>query len=237
MILPGRLRLTTLGDLLGAVYRDGATGVLELTEASGSRAGRTHRIQVVTGFVAAVETAIPTARLGTILERQGAVSGEALRLLPARLARFPGKRTGELLVASGDATRAAVDDALAEQRGERLDRLFELEDARVAFRVARPPGADPLDPIGPAEFLHGRERLRDRDGQSRAGVRRDPVRARALSTLGLGDAADGADVQRAFRQLASRLHPDRFPRASGSERRDLMRRFAEVSAAYHALVG
>jgi DnaJ-domain-containing protein 1 len=42
-------------------------------------------------------------------------------------------------------------------------------------------------------------------------------------------------VRRAFRQLAARSHPDRFPSADEGERRRLMQRFAELSAAYHAL--
>jgi len=43
-------------------------------------------------------------------------------------------------------------------------------------------------------------------------------------------------VQRAFRQLATRFHPDRHPGASVEVRSALMRRFAEITAAYHALV-
>ena len=67
-------------------------------------------------------------------------------------------------------------------------------------------------------------------------VRQDPTRARALETLGLGPSADRGAVQRAFRQLASECHPDRFPRASCRERAELMRRFARLSSAYHSLV-
>lgn len=237
MFLPGRLGLTTLGDLLGAMYREGMTGVLELTEATGPHAGRTHRIRLAAGFVASVETAISAPRLGELLGRRGAVSRGALEQLPARLLRFPSRRAGELLVASGDATPSAVEAALADQRKEQLDRLFELTDARVAFRVARGQGALSLEPLGPTEFLHGRERHRDREAETTPrGKRHDPSRARALSTLGLSAAADVAEVQRAFRTLASRLHPDRFPTASPEERRELLRRFAAVSAAYHALV-
>src|SRR5260221_423910 len=40
MHLPGRLRTTTLGDLLGALHRAGATGTLELAELRGRRRAR-----------------------------------------------------------------------------------------------------------------------------------------------------------------------------------------------------
>ncbi|WP_394851236.1 DnaJ domain-containing protein [Pendulispora rubella] len=51
MLLPGRLRTTTLGDLLGTIYRAQASGTLELTEDR----GRSHRIHFTEGRVIAVE--------------------------------------------------------------------------------------------------------------------------------------------------------------------------------------
>jgi curved DNA-binding protein CbpA len=51
--------------------------------------------------------------------------------------------------------------------------------------------------------------------------------------LGVSRGAGLADVRRAFRRLASALHPDRAP--PGDEER-LAARFAELSAAYHLLV-
>ncbi len=182
MNLSGRLRLTTLGDVLGAVYRDRASGVLEVVETDGPFSGRTHRIHFVEGLV------------------QDVVSPS-------------GERGGDI--------------------GARLDALFLLGDARLAFHVARAGEKRRSAPLGPTEFLHGRARNRDKVDSGR---RRDPTRARALATLGLPDEADRATVLRAFRMLAVRLHPDRFPSATAQERADLMRRFAEITAAYHALV-
>lgn len=237
MLLPGRLRLSTLGDVLGAVFREGATGVLELTEESGAHAGRVHRIHVVGGLVADVECAIATARLGAIARRLGLISEMGQRSFDLRLASAPGRRVGELLVEDGLVSRPDLARMLRVQRRERLERLFLLHDARLAFRVARAAHRGVSWPLEPSEFLHGRPRARDRGASGVVpGRRRDPVRARALSTLGLPESADPTTVQRAFRKLAAEMHPDRFPTAGVDERAVILRRFAELTAAYHALV-
>jgi hypothetical protein len=181
MNLPGRLRLTTLGDVLGAMHREHASGILELVETEAPNAGRRHRIHFIGGLVEEIES--------------------------------------ELVIA---------------ERHELLETLFRLGDARLTFHVARA-GKRRERPLGPPEFLHGRPRSRDKGG-GRATKRRDPTRARALATLGLPDEADRTSVLRAFRTLAVRLHPDRFPSATPAERAELMRRFAEITQAYHVLV-
>ena len=237
MNLPGRLRLTTLGDVLGTLYRDGVTGVLELTEPHGAHAGAAHRVHVAGGLVTHVETHAVTARLGEILRRLGLVNDAALGRLASRLTLLPHLRSGELLVLDQAVADRDVSFALQLQRRERLERLFLLDDARLAFRVARGHTFDAPTPLHAGQYLPGRPRSRDR-AESPPDVavrRRDPVRARALSTLGLPDTADRASVQRAFRQLAATMHPDRFPTASPPERAELMRKFAEITAAYHAL--
>jgi hypothetical protein len=233
MNLPGRLRLTTLGDVLGAVYREQASGVLELVEIEGPNAGRSHRIHFIDGLVVDVEAEMPTARIGEILKQQGAVDPRALGRLALKLTLGQGGRAGEVLVAEGAITVRALSGALDVQRRERLDALFGLGDARLAFHVARA-GRREEKPLTPREFLHGRARGRDK-GKER-GRRRDATRARALATLGLPDGADRTTVMRAFRTLAARLHPDRFPAATAEERVGLMRHFAEITAAYHTLV-
>jgi len=64
----------------------------------------------------------------------------------------------------------------------------------------------------------------------------DPRRLAALRTLGVDGAAEPDDVKRAYRRLARALHPDLQPDADAERRRALERRFAEVTAAYEALV-
>lgn len=235
MQLPGRLEATTLGDLLGALYRARATGVLELVERTGVNAGRAHRVHLSGGLVGDVETPMGVARIGEILRREGFIDEIGLRRLLRKLAESPARRAGELLVAECGVTTAAVGAALRYQLRARLDKLFSLADVAIRFHVARSYRDAVTVPLSPREFLHGRPRARA--VAERAPARRhDPVRSRALSVLGLGPAADRDSVQRAFRALARDAHPDRFPRATPSERAELMRRFAEISAAYHSLV-
>ncbi|RYE89284.1 MAG: molecular chaperone DnaJ, partial [Myxococcales bacterium] len=46
MQLPGKLSLSTLGDLLGALHRGRTSGVLVLRETRGLSAGRRHHIHL-----------------------------------------------------------------------------------------------------------------------------------------------------------------------------------------------
>jgi DnaJ-domain-containing protein 1 len=64
----------------------------------------------------------------------------------------------------------------------------------------------------------------------------DPRREAARRTLGLTAGADLEEVKRAYRRLARELHPDLQPAAGSGERRVLEQRFAEVTAAYEALL-
>jgi hypothetical protein len=64
----------------------------------------------------------------------------------------------------------------------------------------------------------------------------DEPRARALRLLGLDREADLPTIRKAFRDLAVKLHPDRFATAPAATREQKSALFAEVSAAYHLLV-
>jgi DnaJ-domain-containing protein 1 len=98
-------------------------------------------------------------------------------------------------------------------------------------------------PLTPREFLRGRPRARDRQGSGAFHARRRPPpsadhrRRDALSVLGLDERATLPEVTKAFRQLATQIHPDRHVRASEAERRAMAERFAALSAAYHSLLG
>jgi len=235
MNLPGRLNASTLGDLLGALHRAQASGVLELVEPAGATGGRRHRLHFDAGLVTDVDSPRSGGRIGEILAENGAVGRDALAHLTRLLVLAPGRRAGELMVENGLASVHAVTAALRHQARARLDSLFSLRDAVVSFHVAGRRWAARHVPLSPREFLHGRPRARD-GGRSAKALRSDPVRTRALRTLGLASAADLDDVRQAFRALAAKSHPDRFPHASAPERALLIRRFTELSAAYHTLI-
>lgn len=246
MNLAGRLATTTLGDLLGALYREQATGVLELTEESGATAGRTHRIHLARGLICQIETPLDTVPLGRLLQRTAHLSEEVLRDLLRRRPQDGVVPLGRWLVEHGMVAEAELTTAVRQQLVLRLEAIFGLRGARIAFRSPRPRSKmlDPQRPLAPEEFLHGRPRARTRrespgvSSPQPAGTLGERVaRRNALMTLGLPPTADPARIRQAFRQLAAAVHPDRFPHAQGEQRQVLDRRFAELSAAYHRLAG
>lgn len=237
MKLPGRLRLTTLGDVLGALHREAACGTLELTEDRGA----IHRVHLDAGRVFEVESELSRSRLGELLAGQGFLGALGLARLAQRLLEAPPQRTGDILIEEGLATAELVSAGLRRQLRLKLEALFNLTDARLTFRVPRA-RAGKRQPLSPGEFLHGRPRARFRvkpgTGAAPAfAVERGGARLRAFATLGLLPGADLATVQQAFRRLARSQHPDRFPEASASERARHLEKFAQLSAAYHALAG
>lgn len=242
MQLPGRLRLTTLGDLLGALHRERASGTLELVEVEGARAGRSHRVFFDTGLIEDVDTSLNHPRLGEILARDGLLTMSALARVARSLLEQPGKRVGEIVVEEGLGTADLVAAALRRQRASRLDALYGLREALIRFHVPRPRSGLRAAPLLPRDFLHGRPRARTTFRERAGETRREPGRAiveprlSAYRALGLTADASPRDVQRAFRKLAAEQHPDRFPLASPSEKAQLLSRFAQLSAAYHALL-
>ena len=91
-------------------------------------------------------------------------------------------------------------------------------------------------------FLHFLRGVGALDVEGIAAERSAPVRSldhrrlAALRLLGLAEDADLDTVKRAYRRLARSIHPDLQPEAIGDSRRLLERRFAEITAAYQALV-
>jgi DnaJ domain len=248
MKLPGRLRLTTLGDLLGVLHRSAASGVLELSD----ERGVTHRVYLAQGMVTQIDTDLFRQRLGDVLAGQGFLGARALARLARRLLEAPTQRAGEILVEEGFVSSDLVSAGLRRQLRQKLDALFQLRDAQLSFRVPRP-HEQSRAPLSPGEFLHGRPRARPRNraqsaqnqapsgygssSSSRPAAAPSGPRTRAYAMLGLLPGADRQTIQQAFRRLARSLHPDRFPNAEPSERARLMSRFAELSAAYHSLAG
>jgi hypothetical protein len=232
MHLPGRLKATTLGDLLGTLHRASSTGTLELVEDR----GRSHRVHLAQGLVVAVELDGAAPSLAEMLRRERAADDDVLRrsLLRAMTSR---RLHGEVLVQEFRIAPSVVGDALRRQVLARLGALDKLSDARVSFRVAvrTPRGALSAAPLGPMEFLVGRRRAR-----ARAEERPEPMPAprddSAWRLLGVAPGTDAAEIKRAYRRLARTVHPDLHPEATDEERRALEARFSEITQAYRTLV-
>lgn len=209
MQLPATLEQTTLGDLLGTLYRGRAFGVLELGELP---SGWRHEVRIWDGYVVGVNVTRGCATLGEVLCRRSdnpLLRGAVMRALQ-RLA--DGRPLGERLLAAGVVSRAQLHAALLELYRERLDFLERLPRAWVRFRPLRSaPTAEFW--LEPAAFLHGRRRRR---GEAPRPGRTTAVPAAAESAfaadyraLGLPPDAPLTEVKRAFRAAARIHHPDR----------------------------
>jgi hypothetical protein len=240
MILPGNLRATTLGDLLGRLHRQGVTGILELIEERSATAGRVHRVHLRHGLVTSVESALAVPPIGEVLLRAGAMDGAQHGRLLARLRRGDAVPTGAFLVREGTVSPEALDSALAVQLRMRVDAMYRLEHASVRFHAGRVATGRTLPAT---DFLHGRPRARDGRKAQQAGKcaaagasASTGARLQALAVLGLREGASRDQVRHAFRRLACAVHPDLHPGAAEPERVAMERRFSRYSAAYHLLI-
>ncbi len=226
MILPGRLSSTTLGDILGALYRERADGALELIEPSGrGQSERRHCIRLSRGLVHQIDTPLGVPRLGDLLRARGVLKTDRLGEAAPSGGPVPFGRT---LVNAALVSPEVVCVALRTQLRGRLEALFQISQAQVRFHVARQARTEGvrLIPLVPSEFL--RDRPRFRDGQTA-----DPTQAVSEATDALPSA--GVATQQRFRLLARELHPDRFPHATPEERAIASQRFSKLSAEYHRL--
>lgn len=229
MLLPGRLELTTLGDVLGILHRGKASGALELVEPGGA----IHRVHLVDGAVSAVETPLREALLGEVLAEMGALSEVARRAVDTLLVEQLPRPIGLRLVEKSFISRETLDRALRLQTRRRLGVIARLGRARINFRPRAKSRVEPMR-LGPKDFLVGLPRLRQK--QQGATQQPSPSRVQALAVLGLGPDADENAVRVAFRRLAHAMHPDRGQKLPQTERERLERAFARASAAYHTLV-
>src|SRR5262245_1912651 len=119
--ISGRLSETTLGDVLGSLYRARVTGVVRLTEVAGALAGRSHAIYLSRGEVVSVDTPARVPALGDILRQRGLLDGMAHKRLGLRLASPERRKVGELLVEECRISPSVVGAALRQQLRARLD--------------------------------------------------------------------------------------------------------------------
>lgn len=241
MLLPGRMESTTLGDLLGALHREGVCGTLELVEPT----GHTHRICFDRGTVSGVQTPLPCPPLGQVLLDMGALSDAARRSVEVSCLSASKERLGNVLLQQALISEETLGRALRHQLQARLDAIARVPRARVSFR----PRMSKDDPIAltPQEFLHGKPRNRnlrtpqassseDCSAPGTRGVANPSSRTEAFAVLGLEPGSDTRAVRAAFRRLAATLHPDTQFAADQSTRAVALMEFARASAAYHLLV-
>lgn len=210
MQLPGKLSLSTLGDLLGSLHRGRASGVLVLREARGLFAGRRHQVHLRSGLVTSVETAGQTDDATDPASVQRRL--DQLFSLPEAELSF------EVARRQPPSPRPLSPADFLHGRPRQRDRASPPTPAPgpVASAAGRPPSTPPPPPARPVH---------------------DRGASQALATLGLPTTASGTEVRQAFRRLALALHPDRHPDASEARRAELSRQLASVVQAYRVLVG
>jgi DnaJ-domain-containing protein 1 len=147
----------------------------------------------------------------------------------------------ETLVRELAGVRLAIRSELAPDAADEADR-------RMLIAMALPRRLDQIWPLARTPrfrllaFIHFLRSVDAIDGvgvvAERSAPHRviDPRRTAAMKLLGVEDGADLETVKRAYRRLARTLHPDLQPEADELRRRTLERRFAEVTAAYEALI-
>jgi hypothetical protein len=248
------------GELAPLVYRLGrhaATGVLTLS----ARAARPEVFVLRRGGALCAEGELGRRAMAARLARSAAEPSIAATFDSGVAACPPG--AGHPLALAGWARshlEGQFDGALAEAlvhelsggsiavRSELAPEPLDDTDRRMLAALAAPRRLDQIWPLARAPrfrllallyFLRavGALELEAAARGARAPVRSiNPRRAAAMQLLGLDDGADSVAVKRAYRRLARTLHPDLQPHLDEHRRRALERRFAELTAAYEALV-
>lgn len=253
-------RTLARGELVRLLYRlgrQGASGVLTLT-ASAARSEvfvlRRGAVMVGDGELARKTLVARLARLcavdAIVVVFEGGVTayppGAANQVSLTSWARQHLEQQldgslAELIVRELAGIRLSLRTELAPEPADEADR-------RMLAAMALPRRLDQIWPLARTPrfrllaFLHF---LRSVDALEAVGVVAersaphrsiDPRRQAAMRMLGVEDGADTEAVKRAYRRLARALHPDLQPEADALRRRTLERRFAEVTAAYEALL-
>lgn len=251
------------GELVRLLYRlghQGASGVLTITvRAARGEVFVLRRGNVMVGPGSADELAKKTvvARLVRLV-----AVDELTIVFEGGVTAYPPGATNQVSLAGWARAHleAQLDGTLAEVlvkelAGIRLALRTELAptpndeaDRRMLAAMALPRRLDQIWPLARTPrfrllaFLHFLRSVEALDGvgvvAERSGPHRvvDVRRQAALKMLGIDEHADGETVKRAYRRLARALHPDLQPGADASHRRHLERQFAEVTAAYEALL-
>lgn len=257
---PDLRRALGRGELASVLYRlgrQGASGVLTLT------AGAARSDVLVLRRGAAVCVDGEPAKRSLVARLARAVAEPSISVaFEAGVAACPPGALHQLPLAGWVRSHieAQLDGALAEGmvrelaglqltlRAELAPSALDEADRRMIAALDRPRRLDQIWPLARAPrfrllaFLHFLRAVGALGIEPAAAERSAPVvspdarRLAAMRLLGLDDATDVDAVKRAYRRLARSVHPDLQPEVDAARRRTLERRFAELTAAYEALL-
>jgi DnaJ-domain-containing protein 1 len=261
---PGLVQATLgRGELVRWLYRlgrQGGSGILTLTP-TGSRRGEVFVLR--RGAVVVADGELARRTLVARLARLVALDDLALEFEGGVTAYPPGTQHQVPLAAWARAhLEAQLDSVLADVlvrqlAGVRLmvrpevapdPALCDETDLRMLAAMAQPRRLEQICSLARTPrfrllaFLHFLRAVDALDAEGVVAEKSAPTRivdsrrASASRVLGLPEDADLDAIKRAYRRLARDLHPDLQPDADDTRRRALERRFAEVTAAYEALL-
>ena len=242
MLLPGNLNETTLGDLLGDLYRARVSGVLELISQDAPFQGASHRISLSNGLVATVHTPLPGIKIGELLYEQHALSAHAYQCFLRDVYRYPGVRAGDLLMDKAQVRPELLMDGLTLQTQQRMRTLLRLRHATIRFHPGRARSDVRVESrvLTPEQFLQGAPRARDHRKASKPPHSSTKQNLREAqdpwAILGLRPGASIQQIRKAFRRLALSMHPDLHVAQQQDTRDSLSKRFSKVIMAYQTLV-
>lgn len=246
MIRAGRLEETTVGDLVAQLYRRAATGTLVIEAHA-----RQHRVAFRRGYLRSVKLEGHFQPLGDRLLAAGVISRDHHRRSVEAIASGQALQ-GEALVRLGAISAERLRQELEAQTRERIDYLVGCSSGRWRFEDGAP--GDPGLLLHPLVLVRGTPRRRGgvRGRSPRPGIAagRPPAaepgryslrgigtaRVPAHVVLGVAANAGPDELRREYRRRALELHPDRHPGLDEASRKRLEARFAEVTAAYEALL-
>jgi hypothetical protein len=233
----GILTLTATGSRRGEVFvlRRGAVVVADGELARKTLVARLVRLVALDGVTIAFEGGVTAYPPGT--QHQVALATWARAHLEAQL----DSALADVLVRQLAGVRLMVRPEIAPEPADEADR-------RMLAAMAQPRRLEQIGSLARTPryrllaFLHFLRAVDALDAEGVVAEKSAPTRvvdhrrASASRLLGVPEDADLEAIKRAYRRLARDLHPDLQPEADATRRRALERRFAEVTAAYEALL-
>jgi hypothetical protein len=157
------LATTTLGDILGQLYRSRTGAVVEVREACGERM-RQHRLYVYAGLVCGIESPLTKKPLSRLLEQRGLLSVSARELIEQRGLSEDADGTRKILLARGLVDPNDLHDAIRCYARAFIEELCTFEEGSICVLPTRHMSNVALrtGPMAASEFLSGLRRWRDR---------------------------------------------------------------------------